>query len=59
MGRATVNQSRTIPAIYHHLEKTGRLDAWRVDPNRERSSRRSEIYMFRDSDSAKWQESMA
>lgn len=56
--RQSTNRSRTIPAIYHNLERTGRLDAWRLDPNRERPKRRSVIYMFWDSDSAKWLEAV-
>jgi DUF1680 family protein len=54
--RQTINRSRTIPAIYEQLQKTGRLDAWRLDPNRERPKRRSVIYMFWDSDTGKWLE---
>ena len=56
--RQTVNRNRTIPVIYEHLEKTGRIDAWRLDPNRERPRKRSVIYMFWDSDSGKWLESV-
>lgn len=57
--RQTVNRSRTIPAIYDQLQKTGRLDAWRMDPNRERPQKRSVIYMFFDSDTGKWLEAAA
>ncbi|MBK9122277.1 MAG: glycoside hydrolase family 127 protein [Chloroflexi bacterium] len=56
--RQTVNRSSTIPAVYHQLEKTGRIDAWRMDPNRERPKKRSVIYMFFDSDTAKWLEAV-
>lgn len=56
--RQTVNRSRTIPAIYDQLQKTGRIDAWRMDPNREKPKRRSVIYMFFDSDTAKWLEAV-
>ena len=34
--RQIANRSRTIPAIYHHLQETGRIDAWKLDPDRER-----------------------
>jgi DUF1680 family protein len=56
--RQAVNRSRTIPAIYDQLQKTGRIDAWRLDPNRERPRRRSVIYMFWDSDTGKWLEAV-
>lgn len=56
--RQAVNHNRTIPAIYTQLQKTGRLDAWRLDPNRERPKPRSVIYMFWDSDSGKWLEAV-
>ncbi len=56
--RQAVNRSRTISAIYDQLHKTGRLDAWRLDPNRERPKRRQVIYMFFDSDTAKWLEAI-
>lgn len=58
-NRQTANRNRTIPAIYHHLETTGRLDAWKMDPNRERPKKRSVIYMFWDSDTGKWLEAAA
>lgn len=56
--RQAINRSRTIPAIYDQLQKTGRLDAWRLDPGRERPRHRSVIYMFWDSDSGKWLEAV-
>ncbi|MBN2303618.1 MAG: glycoside hydrolase family 127 protein [Anaerolineae bacterium] len=56
--RQTINRSRTIPVIYEQLQKTGRLDAWRLDPDRERPKRRSVIYMFWDSDTGKWLEAV-
>lgn len=57
--RQATNRSRTIPAIYDQLQQTGRLDAWRLDPNRERPRRHHVIYMFWDSDCAKWLEAAA
>ena len=56
--RQTTNRERTIPAIYHQLEQTGRIDAWRLDPNRERPKNRSVIHMFFDSDTGKWLEAV-
>lgn len=58
-SRQTVNRDSTLPAIYHQLEQTGRIDAWRMDPNREHPKPRSVIYMFFDSDTAKWLEAVA
>ncbi|HRL12867.1 MAG TPA: glycoside hydrolase family 127 protein [Aggregatilineales bacterium] len=57
--RQAVNRASTIPAIYDQLERTGRIDAWRMDPNRERPKRRTVITMFFDSDTAKWLEAAA
>ncbi len=57
-NRQSANRNRTIPAIYQHMESTGRLDAWKLDPNRERPKKRSVIYMFWDSDPAKWIEAV-
>lgn len=57
-NRQAANRNRTIPAIYHQLKVTGRLDAWKMDPNRERPKRRSAIYMFWDSDTGKWLEAV-
>jgi hypothetical protein len=56
--RQTVNRNRTIPAIHAQLEKTGRIDAWRLDPNREHPPSRSAPYLFWDSDSGKWLEAV-
>jgi len=56
--RQLVNREKTIPAIYDQLQKTGRLDAWRMDPNRERPKKRTVITMFFDSDTAKWLEAV-
>lgn len=56
--RQLTNRTTTIPAIYQQLEKTGRLDAWRLDPKRERPKSRHVIYMFFDSDTGKWLEAV-
>ncbi|NOG49213.1 MAG: glycoside hydrolase family 127 protein [Chloroflexi bacterium] len=45
-------------AIYRQLEATGRIDAWRMDPDRERPRKRSVVTMFFDSDTAKWLEAV-
>lgn len=57
-ARQAINRDRTIPAIYDRLAATGRIDAWRMDPNRERPKKRSVINMFFDSDTAKWIEAV-
>ncbi len=58
-NRQAANRDRTIPAIYQKLDETGRLDAWKLDPNREVPKKRHVIYMFWDSDTAKWLEAVA
>lgn len=58
-NRQTANKNRTIPAIYRHLESTGRIDAWKLDPDRERPTKGHVIYMFWDSDTGKWLEAVA
>jgi uncharacterized protein len=54
--RQTVNRQRTIPAIYHQLEKTGHLQA--LNRQRTHPDTRSVIYMFWDSDVGKWLEAV-
>ncbi len=51
--QATV-RDRTIPAIYHQLQITGRLDAWRLDwkPGQPKP------HIFWDSDAGKWIEAV-
>ncbi len=56
--RQAINRDRTIPAIYHQLKISGRLDAWDVSRKRERPKRRAVIQMFWDSDSGKWLEAV-
>ncbi len=58
-NRQSTNRNRTIPAIYSHLESTGRLDAWNMKPERERPKAGHVIYMFWDSDTGKWLEAVA
>ncbi|MBL8120284.1 MAG: glycoside hydrolase family 127 protein, partial [Anaerolineae bacterium] len=53
--RQATNRNRTIPAIYHQMEITGRVDAWRLkwkpgDPK---------PHIFWDSDMGKWLEAVA
>lgn len=57
--RQTINRTKTIPAIYHHLVETGRLAAWDLSPDREMPKRHKVVYMFWDSDTAKWLEAVA
>ena len=54
--RQAANRSRTIPAIYHQMDITGRLEA--LNLKRERPRKRSVIQMFWDSDPAKWIEAV-
>lgn len=58
-NRQSANRNRTIPAIYHHLEETGRIDAWKMNPKRQLQEKRSVIHMFWDSDTGKWVEAAA
>ena len=55
--RQATNRTRTIPAIYDQLEKTGRIDSWKMDPERT-VPKRHVVYMFWDSDTAKWIEAV-
>jgi DUF1680 family protein len=57
-SRQTVNREKTIPAIYQHLESTGRLDAWNLDKNQTPPKRGKVVRMFFDSDSGKWLEAV-
>lgn len=52
--RQAVNRDRTIPAITHQMEITGRLDAWKLDwkPGQ------PEPHIFWDSDAGKWIEAI-
>lgn len=53
--RQTINRTKTIPFIYHQLQVTGRLDAWRLDwqPGQPKP------HIFWDSDDGKWIEAAA
>ncbi len=51
--QATVRE-RTIPAIYHQTQITGRLDAWRLDWQPGKPA----PHIFWDSDTAKWIEAV-
>lgn len=57
-ARQTINRDRTIPAIQHQLEITGRLDSWHLDKSRDRRDKRKIVYKFWDSDTAKWLEAV-
>lgn len=52
--RQTTNRDRTIPAIYHQMKTTGRLDAWKLDwePGKRKP------HIFWDSDAGKWIEAV-
>lgn len=56
--RQTKNREVTLPAIYRKLDETGRLKAWSMDPSRERPTKRAVVFMFWDSDTGKWLESV-
>lgn len=56
--RHITNRQKTIPAIYHQLKLTGRIDAWDLNIKRERPKRFAIIHMFFDSDSGKWLEAI-
>lgn len=53
-ARQATNRDRTIPAIYHQLEITGRLDAWRLNwqPGQPKP------HIFWDSDAGKYIEAV-
>lgn len=53
--RQATNRERTIPAIYHQNQITGRLDAWKIN----RQPEQPEPHIFWDSDTAKWIEAAA
>ena len=54
--RVEVNREVTVPDIYGHLKKTGRIDAWKLDW---REGRSNKPHLFWDSDVAKWIEAAA
>lgn len=53
--RQLTNRDRTIPAIYHQMKITGRLDAWRL----EWQPGRPMPHIFWDSDTGKWIEAVS
>jgi uncharacterized protein len=52
--RQATNRTSTIPSIYHQMQITGRLDAWRLDwkPGQPKP------HIFWDSDAGKWIEAV-
>jgi uncharacterized protein len=52
--RQATNRDRTLPAIYHQMKTTGRLDAWKLDwkPGG------TKPHIFWDSDAGKWIEAV-
>ena len=57
--RQRVNREVTIPAIYRKLEDTGRIKAWSMIRYHGTPEGRGTVYMFWDSDTGKWLESVA
>ena len=57
--RQQVNREHTIPAIYRQLEATGRIQAWSMARTHDIPKERTAVYMFWDSDTGKWLESVA
>lgn len=56
--RQTVNRTRTIPAIYHQLEVTGRTDAWHHHGENDPRHDGHIVHKFWDSDLGKWLEAV-
>lgn len=56
--RQVVNRDRTIPAIYHQLEITGRTDAWHVHGENDPRHDHRVVHKFWDSDLGKWLEAV-
>ncbi|MCA9915098.1 MAG: glycoside hydrolase family 127 protein, partial [Anaerolineae bacterium] len=56
--RQKINRDSTIPAIYKKLQETGRIDSWKLEPSREKPKKGHVVYMFWDSDTAKWIEAV-
>jgi uncharacterized protein len=54
--RQSNNRDRTIPAIYHQMQKTGRIDAWR--PDWRPGPGQPKPHIFWDSDAGKWIEAV-
>lgn len=52
--RQATNRTRTIPSIYHQMEITGRLDAWRLNWE----AGKPKPHIFWDSDAGKWIEAV-
>ncbi len=57
--RLATNRDQTIPAIYHQLKITGRLDAWCL--NWQAGQRKPQMFwdIFWDSDAGKWIEAVS
>ncbi len=53
--RQATNRNKTIPSIYHQMDITGRLDAWRLDWQPGKLPR---PHIFWDSDAGKWIEAV-
>jgi uncharacterized protein len=53
--RQATNRDRTIPAVYHQMKITGRLDAWKLDWQ---PGKTPKPHIFWDSDAGKWIEAV-
>lgn len=56
--RQSVNRLRTIPAIQHQLELTGRTDGWHVHGENDPRHDHRVVHKFWDSDLGKWLEAV-
>lgn len=56
--RQTTNRTQTIPAIYHQLEATGRVDAWHLRGESDPRHDHRIVHKFWDSDLGKWLEAV-
>ncbi len=56
--RQSLNRNRTIPAIYHQLELTGRTDAWHLHGENDPRHDHHVVHKFWDSDLGKWLEAV-
>jgi hypothetical protein len=54
-NRQKTNDTKTIPAIYHQMQITGRIDAWRLDWQ---PGQPHKPHIFWDSDAGKWIEAV-
>ena len=53
-ARQTTNRNSTLPAIHHQMQKTGRIDAWKL----QWQPGQTKPHIFWDSDAGKWIEAV-